>query len=250
MIRVALFIPCFVDQLAPAIGQAAVRVLERAGCAVEFPEAQTCCGQPAFSTGHWREARDLAVRFVRVFAAAEAVVCPSGSCAATARRAFALLGDGDAPWRGDAAALAPRVFEFSEFLVRRLRLTDVGAFFPHRVAYHDACHLLRELGVRDEPRQLLREVRGLELVEMEEPEECCGFGGAFAVALPAISAALGRRKAANVERAQAEFVTAGDPSCLLHIGGVLARQGARARAIHLAEILAAERRPAVAPARP
>ena len=240
MIRVALFIPCFVDHLAPAVGQAVVRVLERVGCAVDYPDAQTCCGQPAFSTGNWEEARPLARRFARVFAAAEAVVCPSGSCTAMVRRFFPLLAAADASLHRDVEALEGRVFEFSEFLVRRLRVTDVGAHFPRRVVFHDACHLLRELGVRDEPRQLLRAVRGLELLEMPEPEECCGFGGAFSVQMPEISAALGRRKAQNVEQAGAEFVAACDPSCLLHIGGILARRGAAARPIHLAEILAAQ----------
>jgi L-lactate dehydrogenase complex protein LldE len=224
----------------PQVGQAMVRVLERVGCAVEFPEEQTCCGQAPFSTGYWDEALPLARRFVNIFSGAEAVVCPSGSCTAMVRRFYPELARGDDGLRRELAAIGPSVFEFSEFLVRRLGITDVGAHFPYRVAFHDACHLLRELNVRDEPRQLLRAVRGLELVEMDEQTECCGFGGAFSVLMSDISAAMGERKAHNVEQAAVDYVTACDPSCLLQIGGLLTRRGARARAIHLAEILARE----------
>lgn len=215
-----------------------VTVLERVGCSVIYPAAQTCCGQPAFSTGYWEQARPLAHRFCEVFAGCEAIVCPSGSCTAMVRRFYPELAKGDAPLARRFAALKGRIFEFSEFLVRELQLTEVDAVFPHRVAFHDACHALRELGLHDEPRQLLRAVRGLELVEMDEAQECCGFGGAFSVQMSAISTALGRRKADNIERATVDYVTSCDPSCLLHIGGILARQAGRARAIHLAEILA------------
>ncbi|HVB40161.1 MAG TPA: (Fe-S)-binding protein [Terriglobales bacterium] len=246
--RVALFIPCFVDQLLPHVAQAMVRVLERVGCQVEFPAAQTCCGQPAFSTGHWAEARPLALRFAEIFASPEAlqaydaVVCPSGSCTTMVRNFFPALAKGDAVLQRAIAPLfagGGRVFEFSEYLVRQLHVRDVGAYFPYRVTFHDGCHALRELGLHDEPRELLQAVRGLELVEMEETTECCGFGGAFSMQMSDISAALGQRKAANVERAGVDFVTSCDPSCLMQIGGTLARQPGRARAIHLAEILAA-----------
>jgi L-lactate dehydrogenase complex protein LldE len=243
--RIALFIPCFVDQLLPQVAQAMVRVLERVGCQVEFPAAQTCCGQPAFSTGHWAEARPLALRFAEIFAGPEArqsydaVVCPSGSCTTMVRNFFPALAHGDAALAQAIAPLHGRVFEFSEYLVRQLNVRDVGASFPYRVTFHDGCHALRELGLYDEPRELLRAVRGLELVEMEETTECCGFGGAFSMQMSDISAALGQRKAANVERAGVDFVTSCDPSCLMQIGGTLARQPGRVRAIHLAEILAA-----------
>lgn len=215
-----------------------VRVLERAGCAVEFPEGQTCCGQPAFSTGHWSEARPLALRFAQVFAGYDSIVCGSGSCTTMVRRFFPMLAHGDAEVARALAPLHGHVFEFSEFLVKKLGVSDVGASFPYRVAFHDGCHQLRELGIHDEPRQLLRAVRGLELVEMDEQTECCGFGGGFSVQNADISAALGQRKAANVERADVDYVTSCDPSCLMQIGGTLARQPGRAQAIHIAEILA------------
>lgn len=236
--KAALFIPCFVDQLTPQVGRAMVQVLERAGCEVEFPEAQTCCGQAAFSTGYQDQALPLARRFVDVFSAADAVVCPSGSCTAMVRRFYPELARADEGLRREFEAIGKRVFEFSEFLVRHLGITDVGAEFPHRVAFHDACHLLRELHVREEPRQLLRAVRRLELVEMAEASECCGFGGAFSVLMSDISVAMGERKARNVEQAGVDFVASCDPSCLMQIGGILSRRGMRARPIHLAEILA------------
>ncbi|HVB98080.1 MAG TPA: (Fe-S)-binding protein [Candidatus Dormibacteraeota bacterium] len=238
--KVAIFIPCFVDQLVPQVGQAMVRVLERAGCRVAFPEEQTCCGQAPFSTGYWDDALPLARRFVKVFSGAEAVVCPSGSCATMVRRFYPELARADAGLRRELAEIGGSVFEFSEFLVRRMGITDVGARFPHRVAFHDACHLLRELGVHEEPRKLLRAVRGLELVEMAEPEECCGFGGAFAISMSDVSAAMGDRKVRNIEQASVDYVTSCDATCLMQIGGILSRRGGRARAIHLAEILASD----------
>lgn len=237
--KVVIFIPCFVDQLAPQVGQAMVRVLERVGCVVDYPEEQTCCGQAPFSTGYWDDALPLARRFLKIFSGAEAIVCPSGSCTTMVRRFYPELARADAALRAELAGIDSQVFEFSEFLVRGLGVTDVGARFPHRVTFHDACHLLRELGVREEPRQLLRAVRDLELVEMAEPQECCGFGGAFSVLMNDISAAMGERKAENIEQAEVDYVAACDPSCLMQMGGILSRRGARARAIHLAEILAA-----------
>ena len=237
MKKVALFIPCFVDQWMPEVGLDMARVLERAGCEVNFFEEQTCCGQPAFNSGFWQDARPMAERFVRIFAPAEAVVCPSGSCAAMVRRFYPDLLEGTRAAE-EARQLGERVFEFSEFLVRVAGVTDMGASFPHRVAYHDACHTLRELGIHDEPRRLLVAVRGLTLVEMADAAECCGFGGTFSTKFPAISAVMGERKADAAERAGAEFVTSTDPSCLLQIGGILRRRNSSVRAIHLASILA------------
>jgi L-lactate dehydrogenase complex protein LldE len=239
--QVALFIPCFVDQLQPQIGLDAARVLRRVGCEVHFPEAQTCCGQPAFNTGYWKDARPVAEHFVRVFGSAEAVVCPSGSCTTMVRNFYPELLAGSR-LGAEAAALGRRVFEFSEFLVNVAEVLDVGAAFPHRVTCHDSCHGLRELHLRREPRELLRHVRGLELIELPYSEECCGFGGTFATKFAMISAAMGDTKAGNVEASGAEYVTATDPSCLMHIEGILRRRGSRARAIHLASILAGEAR--------
>ena len=235
MKNVALFIPCFVDQLNPEVGLDMARVLRRVGYDVNFPEAQTCCGQPAFNSGYWGEARPLAERFLRVFGGAEAIVCPSGSCTTMVRNFYGELLAGTP---AEGAAVAARVFEFSEFLVKVAKVTDVGASFPHRVTYHDACHALRELRLKQEPRELLRHVRGLKLVEMPYCEECCGFGGTFSTKFPMISGAMGETKAANVEASGAEFVTSSDPSCLMHIEGVLRLRKSAARTIHIASILA------------
>jgi L-lactate dehydrogenase complex protein LldE len=236
MKKVALFIPCFVDQLEPKTGIDMARVLERIGYAIDFPEAQTCCGQPGFNSGYWREARSLAERFVGIFGGADFVVCPSGSCTTMARVFYKELLQGAA--REAASNLSSRVFEFSEFLVKVAKITDVGASFPHRVTYHDACHALRELHLREEPRELLRHVKNLELVEMPYSEECCGFGGTFSTKFPMISAAMGETKVANAGAANVEFVTSTDPSCLMHIDGILRRRKSQVRTIHLASILA------------
>lgn len=237
--RVALFIPCFVDQITPQVGLDTARVLERAGYSVHFPVEQTCCGQPAFNTGHWTDARPVAERFVRVFRDAETIVCPSGSCTTMVRKFYPEL-LAESPLLHDAIGVGRRVYELSEFLVNIARVTDLDATFPHRVTFHDSCHALRELGIRNEPRELLRNVRGLELIEMPSSEECCGFGGMFAVKFGAISAAMGDIKAENAVATGAEYIASIDGSCLMHIEGVLRRRKDAIRPIHLASILAQE----------
>lgn len=237
MPTVALFIPCFVDQLSPQVGMDMAQVLRRIGCDLNFPAEQTCCGQPAFNTGYWTDARPLAERFVRVFRAADAIVCPSGSCTTMVRNFYPELLAGN-PLHDDAVEIGRRVYEFSEYLVKVARVSDVGASFRHRVTYHDACHALRELGLKHEPRELLRYVRGIELVEMPYSEECCGFGGTFASKFHMISAAMGDTKAGNAEKSGAEYVTSTDPSCLMQVEGILRRRNSRVRTIHLASILA------------
>jgi L-lactate dehydrogenase complex protein LldE len=237
MAKVALFIPCFVDQLTPEVGLDMVRVLRRLGYELEFPEEQTCCGQPAFNTGYWNDARPVAERFIQIFRKAETIICPSGSCTTMVRNFYPELLAGT-PLCEEAIQVGQRVFEFSEFLVKVAKVTDVGASFPHRVAIHDSCHALRELHLKQESRELLRHVRGLELVEMPYSEECCGFGGTFATKFAAISAAMGDTKAGNAEASGAEYVTATDPSCLLHIDGILRRRDSKVRTIYLAGILA------------
>jgi L-lactate dehydrogenase complex protein LldE len=236
-VRVALFIPCFVDQLTPEVGLDVVRVLRRLGYDVDFPQAQTCCGQPAFNSGYWNDARPVAERFLDVFGSAEVIVCPSGSCTTMVRNFYPQL-LADSPSRDKALEVARKLFEFSEFLIKVAKATDLGASFPHRVTYHDACHALRELGLKQGPRELLRHVRGLELVEMPYSEECCGFGGTFATKFPMISGAMGDAKAGNAQSSGAEYITSTDPSCLLHIDGVLRRQKSSVRTIYLASILA------------
>jgi len=243
--RVALFITCFNDTLFPDTGRAVVRLLERLGHEVEFPLDQTCCGQMHFNTGYQLEAIPLARRFVRTFAGYDAIVSPSGSCAAMVRDYYGRLGEIAAEEEGDTALaeqvaqVAPRVFELSELLVGQLGVEDVGAYYPHRVTYHPTCHSLRLLKVGEAPLKLLRAVRGIDLVELPEAEECCGFGGTFAVKNADTSMAMLSDKLRHVLDTRAEVCTAGDNSCLMHIGGALSRQRSGVRTVHLAEILAA-----------
>lgn len=239
---VTLFVPCFVDQLAPQVALDMAAVLQRVGYEVRYPEEQTCCGQPAFNAGFWDEARPVAERFVRVFRDAEIVVCPSGSCTALVRCSYPEL-LAQSPLRAEAVSLGARVFELSQFLVDVAGVTDVGASFAGTVTYHDSCHLLRELHVKEQPRRLLKAVSGLKLVEMTSSEECCGFGGVFSVKFPEISGAMGEVKATHVEASGADFVTACDPSCLMQIEGVLRRRNSKAQTIHLASILASQGTP-------
>jgi L-lactate dehydrogenase complex protein LldE len=232
-------VPCFVDQLLPQVAFDTITVLRRIGYEVDFPEDQTCCGQPAFNTGYWNEARPCAEHFVKVFKNAEIIVCPSGSCATMVRTFYADL-LASSSLREEAMAVASRTFELSEFLVKVAAITNVGATFPHTVTYHASCHGLRELHLRDEPLQLLRNVDGLKLIDMVRFDECCGFGGTFAAKFADISAAMGNSKAESVAATGAEFVTAIDPSCLMHLEGILGKRQATARTIHLASILAQE----------
>ncbi len=223
--RVSLFVTCFNDTLFPQTGRAVVSLLERLGCDVEFPLEQTCCGQMHMNSGHAREGTALARRFARVFAGAEAVVTPSASCAGMLRQHL-------------AADERPPVYELSEFLVDLLDVEDVGAYYPHRVTYHPTCHSLRELRVGDRPLRLLRAVRGIELVELPEASECCGFGGTFAVKNAEVSSAMVTDKVRAVLDTGAEVVCAADNSCLMQIGGALSRQRTGVRTAHLAEVLA------------
>lgn len=238
--NISLFVTCLTDTVAPEAGRAVVRLLERLGHTVEFRPEQTCCGQLHLNTGYRREARELARRFVRVFADAEVVVAPSASCVGTVRELYPSLAQGDAAFERQVDALAPRVVELSQLLVERLGLEDVGASFPHRVTYHPTCHSLRTLNVGDGPHRLLRAVRGLELVDLRDATECCGFGGTFAVKNAETSAAILADKVRSIVETGAEVCTAADSSCLLHIGGALSRLGGDVRTSHLAEILAAD----------
>ncbi|MDN7122417.1 (Fe-S)-binding protein [Nocardioides sp. ChNu-153] len=233
-------VTCVNDAMFPATGQAVVTLLERLGVEVDFPVAQTCCAQPMVNTGYLDEAVPVVRTFVEAFAGYDAVVTPSGSCAGSVRHQHSLVArrSGDAGLQAAVAETAPRTYELTEFLVDVLGVTDVGAYFPHTVTYHPTCHSLRTLGVGDRPRQLLEEVRGLRLVDLPGAEECCGFGGTFAVKNADTSVAMGADKARHVRSTNAEVLVAGDNSCLLHIGGMLSRQQAGVRVVHLAEILA------------
>jgi L-lactate dehydrogenase complex protein LldE len=223
-VRVSLFVTCFNDTLFPDTGRAVVKLLERLDCEVDFPLEQTCCGQMHTNSGYVREGAALARRFARVFSDAEAVVTPSASCAGMLRNELGEDG--------------PRVYELSEFVVDKLGVEDVGAYFPHRVTFHPTCHSLRALKVGDRPLRLLRAVRGIELVELPQATECCGFGGTFAVKNAEVSSAMLADKVRAVLDTGAEIVCAGDNSCLMHIGGALSRQRTGVRTAHLAEVLA------------
>ena len=238
--RVSLFITCFNDTLFPNTGKAVVRLLERLGHAVDFPMAQTCCGQMHYNTGYQREAIPLVRHFVEVFQHAEVVVCPSASCVGMVRELYPRAADlaGDDGLRRAVEQLTPHVFELSEFLVGKLAIVDVGAYFPHRVTYHPTCHSLRMLKVGDAPLQLLRAVKGVDLVDLPRAEECCGFGGTFAVKNADTSMAMLGDKLKCVLDTKAEFCVAADNSCLMHIGGALHRQRAGVGFMHLAEVLA------------
>ena len=244
--RIALFIACYNDTLFPETGKAVVQVLERLGHTVEFPAGQTCCGQMHWNTGYQEEALPLVARFVEQFEHAEAVVVPSSSCVAMMRDHYPLMAKRIAQEGGDttlpsrAAALLPRVWEFTEFLTKKLEVTDVGAYYPHRVTYHASCHGLRSLGLGDGPETLLKAVGGLELVAIERKEQCCGFGGTFAIKNADVSGAMLEEKIQSVLKTGAEECTACDNSCLMHLGGALHRMRAGIRTKHIAEILAGD----------
>lgn len=239
--RVAVMVTCINDALFPGTGASVVRLLRRLGVDAEFPEAQTCCGQPMVNTGYLDEAVPLVRNYVDAFESYDAVVTPSGSCAGSVRHQHGLVARraGDPGLERAVTGTSARVHELSEFLVDVLGVTDVGAYFPHRVTYHPTCHSLRMLGVGDRPRQLLEAVRGLRLVELPNAEECCGFGGTFAVKNADTSVAMGADKARHVRSTGAEVLVAGDSSCLMHIGGLLSRQRSGVRVMHLADVLAA-----------
>lgn len=239
-LRVSLFITCYNDTLFPETGKAVVRVLERLGHTVEFPAGQTCCGQMHWNTGYQAEALPLVGRFVEQFRNAEAVVVPSSSCVAMMRDHYPKMAEqmGDRKLMAEVEMLLPRVFEFSEFLTKRLGLEDVGAYYPHRVTYHASCHGLRNLGLGDSPLKLLRAVKGIDLVEIENMDRCCGFGGTFAVKNADVSSAMLAEKTTAVLNTKAEACTACDNSCLMHIQGGLHRQRTGVKTVHLAEILA------------
>jgi L-lactate dehydrogenase complex protein LldE len=233
---VALFVPCYIDQLCPQVGRAVVTLFERLGVPFVYPEQQTCCGQPAFNSGYWEEARPVVRHFARTFAPHSWIVVPSGSCASMCRAFFGQL-DPDP----EVTAVGRRVYELSEFLVNVLGVVDTGAKFPHRITYHDSCHARRELHALDPPRKLIQSVREATFVELPRGEECCGFGGTFSVKMAGTSLSMGCDKAKSIAESGAEVVVSGDASCLMQIGGVLRRDPAlrHIRTMHLAELLTA-----------
>lgn len=237
-VTVALFVTCIVDQLFPDTGMAMADVLESAGCRLNFPPDQTCCGQPAFNSGYRNEARQVAHHWLNVFQEAEYVVVPSGSCTAMVTHHFEQLFPDDAEVLRQCHGLASKVWEFSQFLTDVLRVEDFGAKLDGVATYHDSCHALRELKIHDGPRRLLGNVRGLELREMDTSEECCGFGGTFSVKFPEISGGMARTKIDSIMRTGADLVVSIDSSCLMQLQGAIRRGGHPIRTMHLAEVLA------------
>jgi len=235
--RVALFVTCLVDLLYPEVGEASVALLRLGGAEVEFPPAQTCCGQPPFNSGFVDDARRIARGMLDAFEGFDAVVAPSGSCAAMLRVSYPHLFRGE-PEERRARDLAERTFELSQYLVDRLGVERVEGRWEGRVTYHDACHGLRELGLRTQGRRLLAGIQGMELVEMPRPDACCGFGGTFSVRLPEVAVAMADDKAAQIEQTGATVVVAGDAGCLMHLAGRLDRRDSGVRTIHLATLLA------------
>ena len=241
--RIALFVTCLADTLFPDVGKSTTVLLERLGHRVEFPEGQTCCGQMHVNTGYQREALPLIRRYVETFEPYDVVVAPSGSCVGSIRHQHAMVArrHGDASLADRAEAVAGRTFELSQLLIDVLGVEDVGAYYPHRVTYHPTCHSLRLLRVGERPLQLLRNVAGIDLVELPDAEVCCGFGGTFALKNADVSTAMLADKMRNVVDSGAQVCTAGDSSCLMHIGGGLSRLRAGVKTVHLAEILASTR---------
>ncbi len=238
--RIGLFVTCLVDLFRPSVGFAAVKLLEDAGCRVEVPRAQTCCGQPAYNSGDRRDAAAIARQTIAAFEGFDYVVAPSGSCAAMIKEHYPALLQDDPDWRARAETLSGRTHELVSFLTDVLKVDSVTASYSARATYHDSCSGLRELKVRAQPRRLLASVAGLELAELPEGEACCGFGGTFCVKYPAISNEMVSAKADCIESTGAELLLAGDLGCLLNMAGKLKRRGSKVRARHVAEVLAGD----------
>lgn len=238
MPHVQLFIPCFVDQLYPNTGMHMAGILERAGCDVSYNPNQTCCGQPAFNAGYWKESAKVAEKFLNDFREDSYIVTPSGSCAGFARNHFErILDETHAP---QIAQLKKNLFELTEFLVDVLGVTDLNASFPHKATYHDACGALRECRIKTQPRQLLDKVAGLELIEMKEAETCCGFGGTFAVKMEPISIGMAQTKVQSALDSGAEYIISTDVSCLMHIQGYIDKHSVPLKTAHIADVLMGE----------
>jgi len=235
--NVSIFVPCFIDQLYPNVAFDMVKVLEKAGCTVSYNTNQTCCGQPAFNAGFWGEAKDVCSKFLKDFSGAEYIVAPSASCVGFVRNYYHKLFD-NSSFHNDVKNLADKTYEFSEFMIKVLQVDDVGARLEGKATYHDSCAGLRECHIKQEPRQLLNKVKGLELTEMNDVETCCGFGGTFAVKFESISIAMADQKVSNAKETGAQYLISTDMSCLMHLGGYIKNNGTNIRVMHLAEVLA------------
>lgn len=235
--KVSLFVTCLVDGIYPQVGEAMARIMARLGIKLDFPQIQTCCGQPAFNSGYWEDARGAAITLLDAFEDSDFVVTPSGSCAGMIGHNYEKLFENDPVLLQRASRLAEKTFEFSQFLVRVLGVTDLGAYFPHKVTYHPSCHGTRLLGVKDEPLLLLQNVRQLELIPLPFAEDCCGFGGTFAIKMADISGAMVEEKAQHIMDTEAEVLVGLDMGCLMNISGHLLHKGKTVRSMHLIELL-------------
>jgi L-lactate dehydrogenase complex protein LldE len=235
--NVQLFIPCFVDQLYPETAFNMIKVLEKAGCTVRYNPAQTCCGQPAFNAGFWDDAREVCSKFLKDFDASMPIVAPSASCVGFVKNYYQKLFD-NSSLHNEVKAISNNIFEFSDFLVNKLRITDFGASLKGKATYHDSCAGLRECGIKNEPRTLLMNVKGLELSELKDVETCCGFGGTFAVKFEPISVAMGEQKVENALATEAEYLISTDLSCLMHLEGYIKNKKYALKTMHLADVLA------------
>ncbi len=235
---VSLFIQCLVDVMYPEVGMAMLKIFDKLGLPVDCPTDQTCCGQPAFNSGYRKQARVAARRFIDIFEDSQVIVCPSGSCASMVRKHYPQLFDGEPDWQRRAETVAAKTYELTQYLVDVLGIDDLGARYNGRLTFHDSCHALRTLGIREQPRRLIAGVAGAELVEMNESERCCGFGGSFAVKYPEISVAMGQDKVNNIIATGAAAVVGTDISCLMNIQGLLSRRKSPVKILHIAELLA------------
>ena len=235
--NVHVFIPCFIDQLYPTAGFNTIKVLEKAGCIVTYNPDQTCCGQPAFNAGYWGESREVCNKFINDFSGAEHIVVPSASCAGFIKNYYSKIYD-NASNQKDTEGFQEKVYELSDFLVNILKVEDLGAQFEGVATYHDSCAALRECKIKTEPRKLLENVKGLKLIDLQDNETCCGFGGTFAVKFEAISVAMGEQKVQHIVDTKADYLISTDLSCLMHIGGVMEKMEIPVKSLHLADVLA------------
>lgn len=236
--KVDVFIPCFIDQFYPETAFSFIKVLEKVGCEVHYNPEQTCCGQPSFNSGYWKETKSLAIKFLNDFKKADIIVAPSASCAGFVKNYYHKLFAEDAIWLEKVDDITPRIYEFTDFLVNKLQKTDFGAEFKHRVTFHDSCAGLREYGFKNEPRALLENVKGLELIEMENLTTCCGFGGTFSAKFHHISTAMTEQKVEYAMKTGAEYIVSTEASCLMNMEAYIRKQKLPVKTIHLADVLA------------